>query len=152
MTRKRRASSKPSVLVAPAASTMYTTPQALVSPLSPLRNRILSVATTPAKSSRSTSTGTHTKFADPSVLSPPLKKRVHTRSEARAVKIQPFEDEDYDDAAAAAAATEERVDSEHDGSHRHNIKPDPHLPDPYRHKAKVFHHNGSVYDAMLTRV
>lgn len=75
------------------------------------------------------------------MLSPPLKKHVHARNDARGVKASSLED--------ALDAYDLDCDS---SALRHNVKPDPHLPDPYKHGAKVLVHKGSVYDAMLTRV
>lgn len=145
MTRKRRIS-KPAPAPVATSATVYSparatrsggTAASLMTP--PTRAKTTSLAT--AIGAQLTN--------DAPILSPPLKKRVHTRRDARAVKVQSLEDaldeqDDFDD--------EQRGYDGSSNTLRHNIKPDPHLPDPYKRNATVLQYKGSVYDAMLTRV
>lgn len=129
MTRKRRFSSRPA-------------------PLAP------APPSTPARSTRSTSSAFLATLATPpaaaiasAVLSPPPKKRVR-RSSLKAPSLA----DALDDCDAAAAAESCDAEAEREAALRHDVKPDPNLPEPYKRSAKVLLHKGSVYDAMLTRV
>lgn len=146
MTRKRRIT-KPAP-VATSAAAVYS-PARTTRSSSGAATASLLTPPTRAKSASASAAALGAQLAsDPPILSPPLKKRVHTRSDARAAKVPSLE---------AALDDQDDFDDEQRGydggsSTRHNIKPDPHLPDPYKRDATVLHYKGSVYDAMLTRV
>lgn len=81
------------------------------------------------------------------VLSPPLQKKarsMQTRSSSRrestvTSKLATFFSRSVDTTPPDTAPLV-------------TIQPDPHLPHPYRHEARVVQVRGVVYDAMLTRV
>ncbi|RLN90208.1 hypothetical protein BBJ28_00001885, partial [Nothophytophthora sp. Chile5] len=102
------------------------------------------------------------------VLSPPLKKRVLARRDAKAVKFSLQDDdetEDEDDGASLQlrdkttyyCARHQQEEADDDSTEDEEellppqIRPDPYLPETYQRQAVVLQHGGCNYDAMLTR-
>ena len=189
MTKKRRAaSSSPSSSssahqTSSAAATVAMSSSPFPYPSSPM-------PATPPRTPRSTlarvsslrsgvaaSTRSQLSVAQLPVLSPPLKKRVTGRRNAKAVKLQlPRDDNDRDDAEAdgdmvngytakSYTPNPDREASSCCGGTRavdpsvpegeetvQALKPDPYLPEAYQRDATVLRHGDSFYNAMLTRV
>lgn len=143
MTRKRRFGSR----TAAAAATANASVTAATPPATPARSTRSSTLSLSALTTPTTSKGALP--YDPTVLSPPLKKRVVSR---RAAKAPSLEDA-LDECDSEQQQLLDDVDSSGVGvTQRHDVKPDPNLPEPYKRAANVLMYRGSVYDAMLTRV
>ncbi|CAI5710579.1 unnamed protein product [Peronospora destructor] len=149
MAKKRRGVTK---ITSPMSSSPFPSPVLTT----PNRSRRFNVSQT-IRSGVAASTRSQLNVSQLPVLSPPLKKRMTSRRHSKPIKLQLPDDnyegqEDENDGNITGCCIYNSDTATEEGEEKGQlIKPDPYLPKIYQCQATVLRHEGSYYDAMLTR-